>query len=257
MFNGKALFLLVLALAAGVGAARYAHTWLQTQTGGTIVEAVETVDVVIAAREIPFGIIIEDSHLRTATWPKENVPVDTFRTKDELIGKLLNQSAVPGEPLMGARVVDKLEGSRLSALIAPNKRAITVRVNDVAGVAGFLLPGNRVDILATRLANGRATTDTLLQNIKVLAVDQKADRDKNEPVVVRAVTLEADLEEASKLAGATQEGTIQLVLRNPEDNATIIEAAPVAKAPAPVKRDTRRPITIIRGTSVNESKVKL
>ena len=157
---------------------------------------------------------------------------------------------------MGARVVEKLEGSRLSALIAPNKRAITVRVNDVAGVAGFLLPGNRVDILATRrIANGRAKTDTLLQNIKVLAVDQRADRDKNEPVVVRAVTLEADLEEASKLAGATQEGTIQLVLRNPEDNATIIESAPVAKAP--VKRDTRRPITIIRGTSVNESKVKL
>ena len=160
--------------------------------------------------------------------------------------------------MLNARVVDKLAGSRLSALIAPNKRAITVRVNDVNGVAGFLLPGNRVDVLATRVRDRRASTRTLLQDIKVLAIDQKASQDKDEPVVVRAVTLEADLDEASKLTAATAEGKIQLVLRNPDDRAVIVEDIPVK---APVKRvtprDTSSDITIIRGTSVNRSKVKL
>lgn len=257
MFNGKALLLLVLALVAGGGAARYAHNWLQTQTGGATAEVTETVDVIVAAREIPFGIVIEESHLRATAWPKDSVPPETFTTKEDVVGKMLNQSAMTGEPLLTARVVEKLEGSRLSALIAPNMRAITVRVNDVAGVAGFLLPGNRVDILSTRMVTGRAKTETLLQNIKVLAIDQKADRDKDEPVVVRAVTLEANLEQASKLTAATQEGSIQLILRNPEDDAMTIEPTPIATAPKARPLDTRKEITIIRGTSVNQSKVKL
>lgn len=262
MFNAKALLLLVLSVGMGGGAAMYAKNWLDGQQGVTTVEVQNTVDVLVAAREIPYGQVIEESHLRLVAWPADAAPAEVFNKKEDVIGKLVNQTALSGDLILQARVVDRLEGSRLSALIAPNKRAITVRVDDVNGVAGFLLPGNRVDVLATRMNKQRATTHTLLQDIKVLAVDQKASPDKDEPIVVRAVTLEASLEEAEKLSGATSEGKIQLVLRNPEDRAVIVDEIPVKKPAARsvrrvVPRDTSRDITIIRGTAVNKTKVKL
>lgn len=258
MFNVKALMLLVVSIGIGGAAAFYAQNWLQVQQGGSTVASANTVDVLVAAREIPYGQIIEDSHLRVVAWPAEAVPEDVFTNKEDVIGKIINQTALSGDLMLSARVVEKLEGSRLSSLIAQNKRAITVRVDDVNGVAGFLLPGNRVDVLATRMESQRATTVTLLQDIKVLAIDQKASPDKDDPVVVRAVTLEADLEEAEKLSGASAEGKIQLILRNPDDRAVTVDEIPVAKARTrTVPRDTTRDITIIRGTSVDRSKVKL
>lgn len=258
MFNIKALFLLVLSVGIGGAAAMYAQQWLQEQRGmAAVVEEQPTVNVIVAAREIPYGQVIEESHLRQVAWPADSAPADVFTTKEELIGKIVNQAALQGDLMLSARVVERLEGSRLSSLIAPNMRAITVRVDDVNGVAGFLLPGNRVDVLATRLINQRASTRTLLQDIKVLAIDQKASPDKDEPVVVRAVTLEADLQEAEKLSGATAEGKIQLVLRNPDDRAVTVEEIPKTAVKRVVPRDRSQDITIIRGTSVNESKVKL
>ena len=258
--NGKVFILFVLALGVGGSAAVYAQRWVQQQSSVAAAPDVETVDVITAAKEIPYGVVIEENHLRVVAWPKGSAPSDTFSAKDELVGQIVNQKVVAGEPLLAARVTERKEGSRLASLISPNKRAITVRVNDVAGVAGFLLPGNRVDILATRIVNARAKTETLLQNVKVLAIDQKANPDKDDPVVVRAVTLEADLDEASKLAGATQEGTIQLVLRNPDDIATVVESPPVVLAtPKPRARpkDNRLNIEIIRGTQVGQTKAKL
>ena len=256
MFNAKAILLLLLSIAIGGGAAVFAQRWLQEQQGETVAES-DTVEVIVAAREIPYAQVIEDLHLRTVDWPRDAVPEGVYHEKDELVGKIAAQKVLPGDLLVAGRVVEKLEGSRLSSLIAPNKRAITVRVNDVAGVAGFLLPGNRVDILATRMDNRRASTRTLLQNIKVLAIDQKANPDKDDPIVVRAVTLEADIDEASQLAAATEEGTIQLVLRNPDDLAIRLEEAPEQKVTRRAPRDTSRDVTIIRGTSVQNSKVKL
>lgn len=262
MFNIKALLLLLVSLGFGGGASVYAKNWLEAQQGVVAeTEVANMTEVVIAAREIPYGQVIEKTHLRTVGWPADAVPEGVYTDKEELIGKIVNQAALPGDLMLQARITDKLEGSRLSALIAPNKRAITVRVDDVNGVAGFLLPGNRVDVLATRLVDRRAKTQTLLQDIKVLAIDQKATRDEDDPVVVRAVTLEADLEEATKLTGATAEGTIQLVLRNPDDRSFQIE-----KTPAPVVKttsirrkpvETSREVTIIRGTSIDRTKVKL
>lgn len=260
MFNIKALILLLLSAGFGGGASFYAKNWLQEQQG-SVEEAQNTTRVIVAAREIPHGQVIEESHLREIAWPTDAVPDGVFEAKEELLGMMVNQSALAGDLILEARVVEKLEGSRLSALIAPNKRAITVRVDDVNGVAGFLLPGNRVDVLATRLVDRRALTKTLLQDIKVLAIDQKASPDKDDPVVVRAVTLEADLEQAGKLTAATAEGKIQLVLRNPEDRTFQLEEAPapvvVAKPRSAAPKSDSRDITIIRGTSIDRTKIKL
>lgn len=262
MFNFKALMLLLLSVGFGSGASLYAKNWLQAQQG-SVEETQNTTPVIVAAREIPHGQVIEESHLRVVAWPSDSVPDGVYESKEGVVGMMVNQSALAGDLILQARVVEKLEGSRLSALIAPNKRAITVRVNDVNGVAGFLLPGNRVDVLATRLVDRRAKTSTLLQDIKVLAIDQKASPDKDDPVVVRAVTLEADIEQASKLTAATVEGQIQLVLRNPEDRGLQLEEAPVpvvvtkSAAPKPKPKSNSRDITIIRGTSVDRTKIKL
>lgn len=256
MFNGKAIFLLLLAIVFGAGASVFANRWLQSQTVAETDD--QMTSILVAARNIEFGETVEEIDVKFANWPNESVPEGVFTSVEEVVGMVTNQKIMSGEMLHAERIVSHISGSSLSAMIAENKRAVTVRVNDVAGVAGFLLPGNRVDVLGTRMINRRAVSEMVLQNVKVLAVDQHADPEGDKPVVVRAVTLEADLDESLKLVKATTEGSVQLVLRNPEDLATRISEEPVPKvAKAPKKTVTRAPtVTIIRGTSVNDTRVR-
>ncbi len=164
-----------------------------------------------------------------------------------------------GEFLMRDRFAAHETGSTLAALVSESMRAVTIRVDDVVGVAGFLLPGNRVDVLATRMdtRTRRANTETILKDLKVLAVDQTAATQDNDPVIVRAVTLEMTPAQSETLVKAKEEGTIQLTLRNPGDRHELAEILP---PPAPPRRAVRTapraparsdvPITIIRGTRV-------
>ncbi len=265
MLNIKASFMFLLALVLGTGAAMMAYGWIQQQSASAPTDD-ENVLVYVSTRDIPYGQAVEESHLKAVEWPVERVPAGAILASENVIGKFVNQRVLAEELLMSARITDKLPGSRLSSVVTPNMRAITVRVNDVAGVAGFLLPGNRVDVLSTRMEDRRAITSTLLQNVKVLAIDQKANSAKDEPIVVRAVTLEADLNQAAQLASATEEGTIQLILRNPEDHGTqrplvtqlneqsFDNNAPALGAALPVvekkKKAANSSLTIIRGTEV-------
>ncbi len=263
MINRQALVLFVLASIFGLGAAVYANNWVQNQLGNNMNNASIESDlaiVIVAAREIPYGNVIEDIHLREAKWPKDLAPAMSFQDTSLVLGKIANQKILSGEPIFSPRIVEKLDGSTLSAMIEPNKRAITVRVNDVIGVGGFLLPGNRVDVLATRVIKGRANTSTVLQNLKVLAVDQTASQDKDQPVVVRAVTLEAGLDESVELVKATEEGTVQLVLRNPVDAKKLkSKKKPSIRAVTIPKRKIRRStsITVIRGVEIKKTNVKI
>lgn len=253
MFNFKAFSLLVVALLFGIGAAFFANSWLQQQANTQELAAVvDHQPVLVAARKLEYGQQLEEADIKVVEWPVDLVPAGALSDQVDAVGRFANQKLVVGEPLLEARVVDRVAGSALSALISDNKRAITVRVNDVAGVAGFLLPGNRVDVLGTRMVSNRAITSTVLQNVRVLAVDQRASPDKDEPVVVRAVTLEAGIDESIMLVKATEEGSVQLVLRNPEDLAIRIAQAPVQKTVQAKRTRTREPLVrIIRGTSVN------
>ena len=268
MFNFKAIVMFVLALMLGSSAAYMAWGWIQQQSPDGTAQNPEFVDVYVAAREIPYGQSLDNSHTEVTAWPRDRVPTGAILASEDINGKLVNQSILPGELLMSARISDRLPGSRLSSIVTPTKRAITVRVNDVAGVAGFLLPGNRVDVLATRLENRRAITRTLIQNVRVLAVDQKANSAKDDPIVVRAVTLEANLADASLLASATEEGTIQLVLRNPEDHTKVgdpetangnkqgqEQGATVPELAAAKSTFREKKVTIIRGTDVTRSRL--
>jgi pilus assembly protein CpaB len=213
----------VFALFISAGAAWVANNWLQTQIAPEESRA-EGKPTVVAALRIPFGQKIDGAHLKIVRLPEASVPAGAYVDPDEVIGKIANQAIFPGEIVISERIVERPQGSTLAALIAPKKRAVAVRVNDVIGVAGFLLPGNRVDVLATSMQLDRTVVRTILQDIKVLAVDQTASPEKDQPIIVRAVTLELDPAESEILVKATQVGSVQLTLRNPLDNKEIVRA---------------------------------
>jgi pilus assembly protein CpaB len=245
-----------LALLLGLGAAWMANGWIQLRLQPA--EASSAATVVVAALEVPFGTKIESAHIRTAEWPVGSIPKGAFNDPAEIEGRIAKQAFFPGEIILEERIAEHLGGSTLSAIIEPSKRAITVRVNDVIGVAGFLLPGNRIDVLATRKEKKRAHTRTVLEDIKVLAVDQTASPEKDKPVVVRAVTLEMTPEESEILVKSTQEGTLQLTLRNPIDKVQVLAGKEESK---PVKKVARTRsygsnVTIIRGVDVKTTNVK-
>lgn len=231
MFNKKSYVSLAAAIALGSAAAWLAQSWMQSRVDAQLKQPGEA-SVVVAARDIGFGDRIEAQHVRLQSWPGDSEPAGSTHNIDEVVSHFANQNIVAGEPVLKTRITDYLSGSSLAAQIAPDRRAVSVRVNDVIGVAGFLLPGNRVDVLATRMLDQKkAETTTILQDIKVLAVDQTAAVDKDKPVVVRAVTLEVDPAQAQELVRATEEGTVQLALRNPETHGAV--ALEKTRAPAP------------------------
>lgn len=256
MFRKRGLILLTLSLVLGFGAAVVAQGWVQEQSAK---DEADVATIVAASMAIPFGTKVEERHLKIIELPKESVPHGSFSSKEEVVDKVATQPIVNGEILMQARFVDQGDGSTLAALVAKNMRAVTVRVDDVIGVAGFLLPGNRVDVVAARKENRRAITDTILRNIEVLAVDQTASANDNEPVIVRAVTLEVTPEQAETLVKGREEGSIQLTLRNPLDEEEVVAQEEKA-APRPVivrpmpSRPKQNTVTIIRGTNVSETK---
>jgi pilus assembly protein CpaB len=218
--------------------------------------------VVAAAVPIPFATKVEERHVQLVEVPEGITPDGFFNTLEEVVGKVSTTKIARGEILVAERFRAHSAGSTLAALVDTNMRAVTVRVDDVVGVAGFLLPGNTVDVLASRkIANQRAITETILTNIKVLAVDQQATAEENEPVIVRAVTLEMTPRQAEDLFRARTEGTIQLTLRNPMEPQYVPPPAAPPKRVAAKKHAPRRAppppeITVIRGTTVVKTKPK-
>jgi len=221
----------------------------------------DEVSVVTAAMDIPYGTKLPSRHLTTLTVPKALVPGDVVLDAEAIEGMVSSIDIVSGEMIMKSRLSEHGSGSTLAALIGENMRAITVRVDDVVGVAGFLLPGNYVDIIAIKLDRKTkiAKTETVLKKIRVLAVDQKARTDDSEPIVVRAVTMEMLSKESEVLAKSMAEGSIQLTLRNPNDDVVVVaEAKPGAAKPVRRRRYTppAPEEIIIRGTKVHKQKTK-
>ncbi len=261
MRKGRVFLLLSVALMLSAGAAWVANKWILQRTMPAA-EASMGTTVVAAALKIPFGQKIELAHIKSVPMPDHLVPDGAFDDVSKVEGRIAKQELLPGEIILEGRVAEHLRGSTLAAVLTPKMRAVTLRVNDVIGVAGFLLPSNRVDILATR-RNGknRPVTQTLLKNIKVLAVDQTANPGKNEPVIVRAVTMEMSPRQSETLVNARSEGSIQLTLRNPlADSKVVPKSQATKKKVRNKKKHARHPprtVTIIRGTKVNKTKVKI
>ncbi len=261
MRKGRVFLLLSVALMLSAGAAWVANKWILQRTMPAAEASMGTM-VVAAALKIPFGQKIELAHIKIVPMPDHVIPDGAFNDVSKVEGRIAKQELLPGEIILEGRVAQTHGGSTLAAVLDPKMRAITLRVNDVIGVAGFLLPSNRVDILATR-RNGksRPVTQTLLKNIKVLAVDQTANPEKNEPVIVRAVTMEMSPRQSETLVNARSEGSIQLTLRNPLADSKVVPKSQATKKKVRNKKKHAghppRTVTIIRGTKVNKTKVKI
>ena len=205
----------------------------------------ETTQVVIATSKISFAQKIEKNQIEVVAWPPGRVPEGVFNKKEDVEGKIAKQTIMPNEPVLRDRIVamDQIKGSILAAFITPNKRAVSVRVSDVTGVGGFVLPGNQVDVIEAVKGKG---SRILLENIKVLAVDQEADKDK--PAVVKAVTLEVTPKQAETLVEVNQDNSIHLALRNPQDNGEPEKRRrTIAAFIAPNKRAVSVPVSDVTG----------
>jgi pilus assembly protein CpaB len=159
-------------------------------------------------------------------WPASNVPAGAFATTAQLLATdpVVVRRFYANEPILAAKLAGPKTRATLSAQITESQRAVSVRVNDIVGVAGFILPGDRVDVMVTREvggSDGNNITDVLLQNIKVIGVDQNASEDASGAKVVKAVTLEVGPDQAQKLFLGSKVGELSLALRNYLDVAAV------------------------------------
>jgi pilus assembly protein CpaB len=255
MLRGRGLLLIVVSLLLAGGAAWVANRWVVARTAISADAKPGTVSVVTAAMDIPFGTRIEARHVTSIQMLAGSNIKGSFGKVTEVEGKVSRTSLLAGEILLSERFADAGEGSTLAAVVDKNMRAVSVRVDDVVGVSGFLLPGNRVDVVSAYKQDADTKSETVLQNVRVLAVDQTASTEKNEPVVVRAVTLEVTPNDAEALIRAKQRGAILLTLRNPLDDTVHEKPAPavVAIKLGPPKQPAAPSVTVIRGTDVGQA----
>ena len=178
--------------------------------------------VVIAASHVDAGVPLLATHLRVLQWPAQTAPQGGFDRTEKVIGRVTRQALVPGEPILESRLAPVDIKGGLSATLAVGKRAITVRVNDVIGVAGFALPGSYVDVLVSaRDARNEPFSKIVLDRVKVLAVAQETAADPAKPKVVNAVTLELTPAESERLDLARSVGSLSLALRNELDRVAL------------------------------------
>jgi pilus assembly protein CpaB len=178
--------------------------------------ALPTRTVVVANAALRFGNALSPGSLREVAWPEGGVPAGTFASINELLSgkRIVLASIEPSEPILASKITGPGQKATLSAIIRDGMKAVTIRVNDVDGVAGFVLPGDHVDVLVTRQPEkNNSNTDVVLQNVRVLAIDQLADDATDKPMVAKAVTLEVDTIAAQRLSLAGSVGALSLALR--------------------------------------------
>jgi pilus assembly protein CpaB len=217
------IVMIAFAVMFGLLAVFVAQSWLNSAAEQRMksLEAnkkpVSTRTIVVAAKPLRFGNEVTADSLREVPWPEGSLAGVTFAKISDVIGngKRVALSAIePDEPVLRNKITGPGQRATLSAMIRDGLKAVTIRVNDVDGVGGFVLPGDHVDVSLTRqIDKGNATSEVVLQNVRVLGIDQMADERLEKPAVVKAVTLEVDTTGAQKLSLAASVGSLSLMLR--------------------------------------------
>lgn len=214
--------LVLAALVAWLG-----NTWIERQLSGAE-KPVELVRVLVANKDIPLDTKIDQTHFRATEIPPGAVPQGAIKSPEEILGKRVKEAMYQGEILLTRRLLDDASASVLSVTLTPGKRAVAVRVDDIIGVSGFILPGSRVDVIASGRGAG---AKIVLQDIKVLTVGQ-ALKAEGGNLRVGSVTLEVDPRQAEILMEATEGGSVRLALRHQMDRKFIEPEKPAAPPPA-------------------------
>ncbi|MEX0752167.1 MAG: Flp pilus assembly protein CpaB [Xanthobacteraceae bacterium] len=266
--RASTVIMIGFAVLFGLLAVFLAQSWLNSQAEKRMkslqaqTEPVATRSIVVAAQPLRYGTELSAPMLREIPWTQEAVPTGAFSSVSELMkdGKRIVLSAIEtNEPVLAVKITGPGQRATLSALVKDGMKAVTIRVNDVEGVGGFVLPGDRVDVVLTRQVDkDNASTGIVLQNARVLAVDQMADERASKPTVAKAVTLEVSTDGAQKLWLASSVGNLSLLLRKAGETAeeetrrvTLSDLQGSAQEPETnVKR-----IVVTRGTESQEYRV--
>lgn len=282
--QARAIIMLAIAVVFGIVAVVLVNSLLTKKvTERPEARATATIPLVVAAVDLKVGTRLEDAMLKRVGWPEEARPQDGFADPNVVIGPKPEEAPVvlqeihAGEPILKYKLSSYGSRGGLTVRLKPEQRAMTIAVNEVRGVAGFVLPGDHVDLLHTSTeyrSDQKPATRLLLQNVKVLAIDQASSEDKDDPVVVNAVTLLVTTEQGEKIALAQRVGEISLLLRNEADQslsrdrlitvsdlggaevATATPAPVLAKRPATHRSYSGSSVRVIKGLSVRNQAVK-
>lgn len=238
-------WMLIGATASGLLAGYVALVYVSEEPA-PLQAAVPSRTVVVAARDLPAGVILRREDVEAVSWPGSVVPEGFATQAGEVVGRGLITEVRKNEPLLDSKLAHKEAGGGLSITIPEGMRAVSVEVDEVVGVAGFVLPGTRVDVLVTVMPGNdrrQTTTRIILQNVRALAADQRYQQDiDGEPQYVTVVTLLVTPQQAEELTLAATEGRIQLALRNTLDGeevqtqgrriTSLLAAAGASPAPA-------------------------
>ena len=266
MQNQRAFLFLILAVALGVGAAFTAQRWLEQQRQQPAAQQATTQPVAVMREGLQVGQVVHQRALATVDWPNDYLPQGSHSDPAKLEGRVVRRPLAAGEPVLESALLPEGARAGLISVIEPTHRAISVKVDPVIGVAGFIAPGARVDVLVTIVPDSadKPVSKVILQDVQVLAIDQKLEEAKEgEPELVQVVTFEVDPMQAEKLTHAFHNGRLQLALRNPSDH-EIVETHAVGvtevlnerRAPAPriasrpVQRSTSN-VEVIKGSQVS------
>jgi pilus assembly protein CpaB len=216
---------LVLVLAIGAGSVFAFATYNYVKNIPANVVSIPTKPVMVAAADLDIGAEITAENVRTINWPANSLPAFAYSDPKDVIGRGIIMPMIQNEPFLPMKLAGKDGGTGLTPAIPPGLRAVSVKVNEVIGVAGYVLPGTHVDVVATvspTMNQADMTTKVILTNVEVLAAGTKIERttDKDKPIPVTVVTMLVDPEQAERLTLASTEGKIQLALRNPLDRLT-------------------------------------
>ena len=264
MQNRRALFFFGLAILFGIAAAFTARTLLEDRASVAAQPAVATTPVVVARADVTIGAALVALQLDTVDWPRDYVPAGAFSDPSQVDGRVLRRPLSRGEPVLESLLLPTGSAAGLPSVITSARRAVSVKVDPVVGVAGFVAPGTRVDVLTTvrRLDMDKQLpfTKIILQDVPVLAIDQKLEDAKNgEPELVSVVTMEVTPKQSEELTYAAHEGRLQLALRSPADHEEVkTQAVSVAsllgvpeRKPSVAGRPAGPSVQVITGSSVS------
>jgi pilus assembly protein CpaB len=264
MQNRRAIVFLVLAVVLGVGAAFTAQRWLEQQSQGPASSAAakpKTQPVAVVRQDTAVGSLLNERELATVEWPIEFVPKGAYGNPSQLQDRVLRRPLSAGEPVLESALLPEGAQGGLVSVIDPSQRAVSVRVDQVIGVAGFVTPGASVDVLTTlkRDSDAKVFSKIVLQDVQVLAIDQKLEEsNEGEPHLVQVVTLEVSPEQSEKLTYVSHNGKLQLALRNPSDREVLDTRSVSFDEIMGVRRQTARPravsttnVEVIKGSQLS------
>jgi pilus assembly protein CpaB len=265
MARMRVLLVLLVAIAAGGGLAYGTYNYVRNVPASAA--SVPTRPVVVAAVDLGVGAAIRLEDVRTIDWPAAALPAGVFEKPEDVVGRGLVMPLIQNELVLPMKLASKEAGSGLPIMIPEGERAVSVRVNEVIGVAGYVLPGTRVDVVAVASATDKkadTTSKVVLTNVQVLAAGTKMEQngDESKPIPVTVVTLLVAPDQAERLTLASTEGKIQLALRNPLDQSSPVTSgvrpagllgdAPAPKLVAPARARFVRPAPVLEAVHVVE-----